>query len=68
MIVGVPKEIKADEYRIAMLPVCVEELTSRGHTFSCSPPGGLGSGIGDHEYLRAGAKLVSADEILTKLT
>ena len=31
MIVGVPKEIKQDEYRVAMLPVGVEELTRRGH-------------------------------------
>ncbi len=53
MIVGVPKEIKADEYRIAMLPVGVEELTSRGHTVLMQPSSGLGSGIGDHEYLRA---------------
>ncbi len=63
MIIGVPKEIKADEYRIAMLPVGVEELTSRGHTVLMQPSSGLGSGIADHEYLRSGAKIVSRDEI-----
>mgnify|MGYP001607733147 CR=1 FL=1 len=32
MLIGVPKEVKRDEYRVAMLPVGVEELTSAGHT------------------------------------
>jgi alanine dehydrogenase len=66
MIVGVPKEIKSDEYRIAMLPVGVEELTSRGHTVLMQSAGGLGSGIADHEYLQAGAKIVSANEIFER--
>ena len=34
MIVGVPKEVKSDEYRVAMLPVGAEELTAAGHTRS----------------------------------
>lgn len=63
MIVGVTKEIKADEYRIAMLPVGVEELTSRGHTVLMQSASGLGSGIADHDYLQAGATIVSASEI-----
>jgi alanine dehydrogenase len=67
MIVGVPKEIKADEYRIAMLPVGVEELTSRGHQVLMQPGSGLGSGIGDYDYLRSGATMVaSASEIYSQ--
>ncbi len=60
MIVGVPREIKQDEYRVAMLPVGVEELTSRGHTVLLQAGAGLGSGIADHAYLHAGAKLVAS--------
>lgn len=60
MIVGVPREIKQDEYRVAMLPVGVEELTSRGHKVVMQAGAGLGSGIADHAYLHAGAKLVAS--------
>ena len=64
MIVGVPQEIKLDEYRVAMLPVGVEELVAAGHTVLVQAGAGLGSGIPDHEYLRQGAELVpSAEEI-----
>ena len=59
MIVGVPKEIKQDEYRVAMLPVGVEELLRRGHQVLIEVGAGLGSGIADHDYLRNGAELVS---------
>ena len=44
MIVGVPKEIKQDEYRVAMLPVGVEELVRRGHQVLVEAGAGLGSG------------------------
>ncbi len=64
MIVGVPKEIKAHEYRIAMLPVGVEELVRAGHTVLIEKGAGLGSGLADAEYEKNGAKLVaSRDEI-----
>ena len=59
MIVGVPTEVKTDEFRVAMLPVGVEELTQLGHQVVIQSGAGLGSGIADHEYLRAGAMLVS---------
>jgi alanine dehydrogenase len=59
MIIGVPREVKSDEYRVAMLPVGVEELTQRGHTVLVEAGAGLGSGLADHAYLRAGAKLVA---------
>lgn len=62
MIIGVPAEIKQDEYRVAMLPVGVEELTSRGHTVIFQAGAGLGSGLADHAYLQAGAKQVATIE------
>lgn len=57
MIVGVPTEVKTDEYRIAMLPVGVEQLVEAGHEVVVQAGAGLGSGLPDHDYLRAGAKL-----------
>ncbi|HMF35750.1 MAG TPA: alanine dehydrogenase, partial [Isosphaeraceae bacterium] len=64
MIVGVPKEIKADEYRVAMLPVGAEELTIAGHQVLIEAGAGQGSGIVDAQYTAAGATIVaSAGEI-----
>ena len=58
MIVGVPREIKSDEYRVAMLPVGAEELTSAGHPVLIEAGAGQGSGIADAEYAAAGATIV----------
>ncbi|MCU0703202.1 MAG: alanine dehydrogenase [Fimbriiglobus sp.] len=58
MIVGVPKEVKPDEYRVAMIPAGVEELTRAGHQVLIQSGAGLGSGITDEEYARNGAELV----------
>lgn len=60
MIIGVPKEIKRDEYRVAMLPVGVEELVRDGHSVLVEVGAGLGSGLSDHEYLEQGAELVDS--------
>ncbi len=62
MIIGVPKEIKDDEYRVAMLPVGAEELVHRGHKVLIQAGAGLGSGLADHSYLQAGAELVASAE------
>lgn len=62
VIIGVPREIKQDEYRVAMLPVGVEELVGRGHQVVIQAGAGLGSGLADHAYLQAGARLVSSLE------
>jgi alanine dehydrogenase len=64
MIVGVPKEIKRDEYRVGMLPVGVEEMTRAGHHVLVETGAGLGSGLADHEYLRNGAELVASPEAI----
>jgi alanine dehydrogenase len=60
VIIGVPAEVKSDEYRVAMLPVGVEELVLRGHRVVMQTGAGLGSGLADHAYLQAGAELVSS--------
>ncbi len=67
MIIGVPKEIKADEYRVAVLPVGAELLTKDGHTVLIEKGAGLGSGYDDQNYTAAGAEIVgSADEIFRR--
>jgi len=58
MIVGVPREIKPDEYRVAMLPVGAEELTLAGHTVLFERGAGQGSGIPDALYQAAGATII----------
>ena len=58
MRVGVPKEIKSDEYRVAMMPVGVELLTKAGHEVMVETNAGVGSGFADEDYKRAGAKMV----------
>ena len=58
MIIGVPKEIKKDEYRVAMLPVGVHELKKRGHTVLVETDAGNGSGLSDSQYAAEGAEIV----------
>lgn len=58
MIVGVPREIKPDEYRVAMLPSGVEELKRQGHHVLIERGAGLGSGITDDQYAVNGAEIV----------
>ncbi|MEM9110996.1 MAG: alanine dehydrogenase [Planctomycetota bacterium] len=62
MIIGVPKEIKSDEYRVSMLPVGVDELTQRGHTVLVEQAAGVGSGYEDTRYAKAGGTLVNTPE------
>jgi alanine dehydrogenase len=59
MIIGVPKEIKTDEYRVAMIPVGVEELTRAGHKVLIQAGAGQGSGISDEQYVGNGAEIVT---------
>lgn len=64
MIIGVPKETKPDEYRVALLPVGAEELTHAGHRVLVEAGAGLGSGLADQDYAANGAEVVdNADEI-----
>lgn len=67
MIIGVPKEIKSDEYRVSMLPVGVEELAKRGHIVLVEHTAGVGSGYEDARYVQAGATMVdTAEEVFAK--
>ncbi|MCC7144885.1 MAG: alanine dehydrogenase [Phycisphaeraceae bacterium] len=59
MIIGVPREIKSDEYRVSMLPVGVALLREAGHRVLVEHGAGLGSGYEDSQYQAAGAELVS---------
>jgi alanine dehydrogenase len=64
MRIGVPKEVKNHEYRVAITPAGVDELVSRGHDVFVQAGAGVGSQIYDDEYLAAGAKLVDdADDL-----
>jgi len=60
MIVGVPREVKADEYRVALTPNGAEELTRAGHRVLVQAGAGDGSGISDEQYAAAGAEIVPA--------
>jgi alanine dehydrogenase len=64
MIVGVPKEIKRDEYRVGLLPVGADELTRAGHRVLVEAGAGLGSGLADQDYAKHGAELVGSPEEL----
>ena len=64
MKVGVPKEVKNHEYRVAITPVGAHELTEHGHEVFVERNAGVGSQIMDEEYVAAGAKMLdSADEV-----
>lgn len=62
MIIGLPKEIKTDEYRVAMVPAGVDPLRKLGHTVLVEKGAGVGSGISDQEYRRAGARIVASSK------
>jgi alanine dehydrogenase len=64
VIVGVPKEIKVREYRVGMVPGAVKSLVDAGHRVLVEAGAGVGSGLPDTDYARAGAEMVaSADEV-----
>ena len=68
MIVGVPAEVKSDEYRVGLRPVGVHLLTGRGHTVLVQSGAGVGSGFTDVEYDAAGARIVPTAEETTSIT
>lgn len=59
MIIGVPKEVKSDEYRVGLLPVGAETLVKAGHRVLIEAGAGVGSGISDQEYAACGAEMVA---------
>mgnify|MGYP000616254023 CR=1 FL=1 len=62
MIIGVPKEIKPDEYRVALLPVGAEELRRKGHRVIVQRGAGEGSGVDDGLYAEHGAEIADGAE------
>lgn len=62
MIIGVPKEIKNNENRVAMVPAGVQALTGAGHQVLIEAGAGLGSGFSDESYLKAGAQILPQAE------
>ena len=67
MLIGIPKEIKTDEYRVGLAPATVRELTASGHRVAVETMAGAGAGINDEEYIAAGAEIAaSAAEIFRR--
>jgi alanine dehydrogenase len=67
MIIGVPKEIKEQEQRVALVPSAVEQLKRRGHSVLVERNAGDGSGYPDNDYARAGAQIVDlAKDVFTR--
>jgi alanine dehydrogenase len=67
MIIGVPKEIKEQEQRVALLPSGTNELTKHGHSVLVETNAGLGSGYSDQDYVKAGAEIVEqAKEVFAR--
>ncbi|MGH3439599.1 MAG: alanine dehydrogenase, partial [Sciscionella sp.] len=62
MKIAVPKEIKNNEYRVALTPAGVHELTGNGHQVFVETGAGAGSAITDKEYSSAGARLLQSAE------
>lgn len=60
MIIGVPKEIKVEEYRVGIVPAGVKALVDEGHKVVIEKGAGIGSGISDDEYRRGGAEILSS--------
>ncbi|HXG05381.1 MAG TPA: alanine dehydrogenase [Candidatus Binatia bacterium] len=63
MIVGVPREIKPGEQRVALTPAGTRSLVERGHTVLLESGAGIGSGIRDEEFERVGARLAAREEV-----
>jgi alanine dehydrogenase len=59
MRVGVPKEIKDNEFRVGLVPATVRELSAHGHRVLVEKDAGLGAGLSDAEYAAAGAEITA---------
>jgi alanine dehydrogenase len=62
MHVGVPREIKDNEYRVGLIPSIVAELSAQSHTIMVEQEAGAGAGFGDDDYRAAGAEIVATPE------
>jgi alanine dehydrogenase len=67
MIVGLPKEVKDNEYRVGLVPAGVKALTDAGHKVFVQKSAGEGSGISDDEFVRAGGEILdTAEEVWSR--
>ena len=66
MIIGIPKEVKNNEYRVAASPGNVNDLVNHGHRVLVETDAGAGSGFSDEEYRAAGAEIGSADWVYSE--
>ena len=64
MIVGILKEIKAEENRVCMTPAGVEVMKANGHSVLVEKDSGNGSGFDDAMYIKAGAEIVNTPEAI----
>jgi len=62
--IGIPKEVKDDEFRVSMTPAGVRELVAHGHDVVVEQDAGTGSSLPDDEYRAAGAQIVNAPDEL----
>src|SRR5437764_10679476 len=68
MIIGIPKEIKEQEQRVALLPSAADQLARHGHSVVVEKNAGIGSGYPDEEYVKAGAEVVDqAKEVFARV-
>lgn len=66
MIVGIPQEIKKDEYRVSLTPAGAAELVQDGHTVLLEDGAGVGSGIDNAQYEAVGVRVVSREDVFQK--
>ena len=66
VIIGIPKEIKAEEFRVGLTPIGVQDLKQDGHTVLVETHAGEGSGFPDEAYWKAGAERATREDIYAK--
>ena len=69
MKIAVPREVKDNEYRVAITPAGVRELVAHGHDVAVETQAGVGSSITDAEFVAAGARILpTADDVWARIT
>jgi alanine dehydrogenase len=63
MMIGVPKEIKTEEFRVGITPFGVQDLKREGHSILIETNAGVGSGFSNEEYVKAGAEIVDKNKL-----
>lgn len=63
MIIGIPREVKDNEFRVGMVPAGVKALTEAGHTLLVEAGAGEGSGIENEEYVQAGGTITNCEQV-----